>query len=324
MTERSTEQILETARNTLLLEAESVRKLIPLIDPSFAEVVQKIAALQGRVVVSGIGKSAIIAQKIAATLNSTGTPSLFMHAGDAIHGDLGMIQPEDLIMCLSKSGESPEIKVLIPLLRRFSVPIVAIVGNRSSTLAKQADYVLDATVSEEACPNNLAPTSSTTAQLALGDALAVCLMTLRGFSPEDFARVHPGGTLGKKLFLKVSDLALHNARPKVNPDSPLKEVILEMTEKRLGMTAVLGPDDVLLGIITDGDLRRMLKQHGTFETLKASDIMSPSPKCIDSEELAVKALDLMRAHNITQLVVLDGTRYSGVIHLHDLIREGLI
>lgn len=324
MTEHSTDQIIQTARHTLLLEAESLKQLVPLVQDSFADVVRRILRLKGRVVVTGIGKSAIIAQKIAATLNSTGTPSLFMHAGDAIHGDLGMIQPDDLVLCLSKSGESPEIKVLVPLLRMFSVPIVAIVGNLASTLARQADYVVDASVSGEACPNNLAPTSSTTAQIALGDALAVCLMTMKGFSPEDFARVHPGGTLGKKLFLKVSDLALHNARPAVHPDSPLNEVILEMTEKRLGMTAVLNPDDSLIGIITDGDLRRMLKQHGRLEALKASDIMSPKPKCIDARELAVKALELMRSNNITQLVVLDGARYSGVIHLHDLIREGLI
>lgn len=324
MTERSTDQIIETARKSLLLEAESLRQLVPLVQDAFAEVVRRIARLKGRVVVTGVGKSAIIAQKIAATLNSTGTPSLFMHAGDAIHGDLGMIQPEDLVLCLSKSGESPEIKVLVPLLRMFSVPIVAMVGNPASTLAKQADYIVDASVSEEACPNNLAPTSSTTAQIALGDALAVCLMTLKGFSQEDFARVHPGGTLGKKLFLKVSDLALHNARPSVHPDSGLHEVIMEMTEKRLGMTAVLNQEDSLLGIITDGDLRRMLKKHGKLEELKARDIMSPKPKCIDTNELAVKALDLMRANNITQLVVLDGASYSGVIHLHDLIREGLI
>lgn len=320
----SKSDLLDIARNTLRLESDALKALIPLVDEDFEKVVELIANCQGRVVVTGIGKSAIIAQKIAATLNSTGTPALFMHAGDAIHGDLGMIQQEDVILCLSKSGESPEIRVLVPLLKNFHNPLVAIAGNTASYLAQQADFLLNATVSQEACPNNLAPTASTTAQLALGDALAVCLMKRKGFTPDDFAKFHPGGTLGKKLYLRVQDLAAHNDRPMVTSDTPMKEVILEITQKRLGMTVVADKEENLLGIITDGDLRRMLKEKPNWETLTAGEVMHGDPRTIPAEALAVTALEIMRQNNITQLVVLENGHYQGVVHLHDLIREGLL
>jgi arabinose-5-phosphate isomerase len=320
----SKSDLLDIARNTLRLESDALKALIPLIDEDFEKVVELIAGRQGRVVVTGIGKSAIIAQKIAATLNSTGTPALFMHAGDAIHGDLGMIQQEDVILCLSKSGESPEIRVLVPLLKNFHNPLIAIAGNTASYLAQQADFLLNATVSQEACPNNLAPTASTTAQLALGDALAVCLMKRKGFTPDDFAKFHPGGTLGKKLYLRVQDLAANNDRPMVTSDTPMKEVILEITQKRLGMTVVADQEENLLGIITDGDLRRMLKEKPNWETLTAGEVMHGDPRTIPAEALAVTALEIMRQNNITQLVVLENGHYQGVVHLHDLIREGLL
>lgn len=316
--------ILDTARETLRMESEALRSLVALLTEDFERVIKLIAACKGRVVVTGIGKSAIIAQKIAATFNSTGTPALFMHAGDAIHGDLGMIQQGDIVLCLSKSGESPEIRLLVPLLKNFHNPLVAVAGNVNSYLAQQADYILNTTVDQEACPNNLAPTASTTAQLAMGDALAVCLMKLNGFSPEDFAKFHPGGTLGKKLYLRVRDLSLQNEKPSVKGDTPMREVILEITKKRLGMTVVADDPGTILGIITDGDLRRMLKESPTWEKLQAADVMNPAPRTIDGEELAVDALEMMRQNNITQLIVLEGGQYAGVIHLHDLIREGLI
>lgn len=316
--------MLDTARKTFRMESDAIRALENLVTEDFERVVRLIAKTLGRIVITGIGKSAIIAQKIAATFNSTGTPAMFMHAGDAIHGDLGMVQPEDIVICLSKSGESPEIKLLLPLLKNFHNPLVAIVGNRQSLLARQADYVLDTTVDQEACPNNLAPTASTSAQLAMGDALAVCLMQLNGFSPEDFAKFHPGGSLGKKLYLRVNDLSAQNERPAVRGDTPMKEVILEITRKRLGMTVVITDNGDLLGIITDGDLRRMLNEKPTWELLQAKDVMNPSPRTISGEELAVSALEMMRKNNITQLIVLENGRYVGVIHLHDLIREGLI
>jgi len=316
--------ILETGRRTLRLESDALRALEKQLSEDFEKVVRLIAASSGRVVITGIGKSAIIAQKVAATFNSTGTPSLFMHAGDAIHGDLGMIQPDDIILCLSKSGESPEIKVLIPLMKNFRNPLLAVTGNINSYLARQANYILDTTVSHEACPNNLAPTASTTAQLAMGDALAVCLMRLKGFSQEDFAKFHPGGALGKKLYLHVEDLSVQNEKPAVYQEAPMKEVIVEITEKRLGMTAVTDKDGKILGIITDGDLRRMLKAMPLWETLRAADVMNPNPKTISGNELAVNALELMRQNNITQLIVLNEDMYAGVIHLHDLIKEGLL
>jgi arabinose-5-phosphate isomerase len=277
------------------------------------------------VVVSGIGKSAVIAQKIVATLNSTGTPSIFMHAADAIHGDLGMVQSEDIVMVLSKSGESPEIKVLVPLIRNFGNLLIGIVGQVNSYLARNCGILLNTTVDQEACPNNLAPTSSTTAQLVMGDALAVCLMELKGFHPEDFAKFHPGGMLGKKLYLRVSDLYPTNEKPSVQASQSLREVILEMTKKRLGMTAVVDGEDHLLGIITDGDLRRMLTNRSHLdEDVTAAQIMTANPKTIEPDLLAVEALDRLRKHEITQLAVASEGRYLGVIHLHDLIREGLI
>jgi arabinose-5-phosphate isomerase len=315
-------EILATARDTLHMESEALLSMEKLLTEDFEKVVRLVAASDGRAVVTGIGKSAIIAQKIVATLNSTGTAAMFMHAGDAIHGDLGMIQQNDIVLCLSKSGESPEIKMLVPLLRNFHNPLVAIVGNINSYLAREATYVLDTTVNQEACPNNLAPTASTTAQLAMGDALAVCLMKIKGFSQEDFAKFHPGGTLGKKLYLRVADLSGQNEKPSVSKAAPMMEVIMEITEKRLGMTAVTKEGGQIAGIITDGDLRRMLKEKPTWESLTAGDVMNPSPRTISGGELAVNALELMRRHNITQLIVLEKGMYTGVIHLHDLIREG--
>lgn len=315
---------LDIARDTLEKESAALREMAGRLTEDFVRAVELIGRGGGRVILTGIGKSAIVAQKIAATFNSTGTPALFMHAGDAIHGDLGMVQPGDIVLCLSKSGESPEIRALVPLVRSFGNPLLAIVGQTGSLLARQADLVLDATVTEEACPNNLAPTASTTAQMAMGDALAVCLMELRGFSPEDFARFHPGGTLGRKLYLRVEDLAARNARPEVRPQTPLKEVIVEMTEKRLGMTLVTGEDGHIAGIVTDGDLRRMLRRNPSWDALTAADVMTTDPKTIEADALAVTALDLLRRHHITQLVVLNKGRYAGVIHLHDLVREGLL
>ncbi|MBX6380411.1 MAG: KpsF/GutQ family sugar-phosphate isomerase [Thermoflavifilum aggregans] len=318
------EEILDIARNTLAKEAEALQQMITYLDDAFIQSVRLIASCSGKVVITGIGKSAIIAQKIVATFNSTGTPAIFMHAADAIHGDLGMIQPEDVVIMLSKSGESPEIKVLLPLIKNFHTPVIAIVGNMQSSLARQADFVLNTTVSQEACPNNLAPTSSTTAQLAMGDALATALIRLKGFSAEDFAKFHPGGTLGKKLYLRVRDLSVHNAKPCVSPDSSIREVILEMTGGRLGITAVVHQDQ-LVGVITDGDLRRMMEKYEQFQQLRARDVMTIHPKTIHRDALAVEALQLMRQHNITQVVVLDSNgQYDGIIHLHDLIREGLI
>jgi len=316
--------IKEIAIRTIASEAESVSQLRNFIDGDFVKAIDAIHSCKGRLVVSGIGKSAIIAQKIVATLNSTGTPSAFMHAADAIHGDLGMVQQEDVVMIISKSGESPEIRVLLPLIKNFGNTLIAMTGNDQSLLTRQADIFLNTTVSEEACPNNLAPTSSTTAQLVMGDALAVVLMELKGFGSDDFAKFHPGGTLGKKLYLRVADLYSINEKPKVLPLQNLKEVIVEMTKKRLGVTAVVDHSDTLLGIITDGDLRRMLEKNRPIETVIAADIMTSDPKQIQPDALAVDALDLMRKHEITQLIVCDEGKYKGIIHLQDLIKEGLI
>ena len=316
--------ILETAVRTISLEAEAVRGLLGYLDGGFESVVRLLEDLRGRLVVSGIGKSALVGNKIVATLNSTGTPSIFMHAADAIHGDLGMVQQDDVVMVISKSGESPEIRVLIPLIRNLGNPLIAMVGNLSSVLAREADHVLNTTVPQEACPNNLAPTSSTTAQMVMGDALAVCLMESRGFTSSDFARYHPGGTLGKKLYLLVSDLSSLHGKPSVSEDSPIRDVIVEMTAQRLGMTAVTDASGRITGIITDGDLRRMLEREARFDALKAADIMHRNPKTIEGEALAVSALDIMRNNNITQLLVTESGRYTGVIHIHDLVREGLI
>lgn len=316
--------VKEIAQHTLALEAQSILEMRDNLGEDFERVIELLLTTKGRLVVSGIGKSAIIGQKIVATLNSTGTPSIFMHAADAIHGDLGMIREEDPVLIISKSGESPEIKVLVTLIRNLGNPIIAMVGNIPSSLATASDCILNTTVSQEACPNNLAPTSSTTAQLAMGDALAVCLMEAKGFSSEDFAKFHPGGSLGKKLYLRVSDLSRLNEQPAVKEESTLKEVILEMTKKRLGLTAVLNNKNQLVGVITDGDLRRMLEKGIAMEGTHAKTIMSANPKTIGADALAVDALDKMRKNNITSLLVAENGHYTGVIHLHDLIREGLI
>jgi arabinose-5-phosphate isomerase len=317
-------KIIATAKKTIDLEARSISNLSGLLDQDFEKAINAINNCDGRLVVSGIGKSAIIAQKIVATLNSTGTPSVFLHAADAIHGDIGMVQQNDIVMIISKSGESPEIKVLVPLIKNFKNTIVAMCGNMQSYLVKCADIILNTTVTEEACPNNLAPTSSTTAQMVMGDVIAICLMEIKGFSIEDFAKFHPGGTLGKKLYLRVSDLIINNEKPLVREDSPLREVIIEITKKRLGAAVILDDKEFVLGIITDGDLRRMLEKNLFTTDVKAKDIMTLHPKTIESTQLAVNALDIMRKKNITQLIVLENNRYAGIVHLHDLVREGLI
>jgi arabinose-5-phosphate isomerase len=315
---------MEIARRTLELEAQAVSDLAASIQPSFEETIHVLNDMKGRLVISGIGKSAIVGQKIVATLNSTGTPSIFMHAADAIHGDLGMIQHDDVVMIISKSGENPEIKMLITLIKNLGNTLIGMVGNMSSILAASSNYILNTTVSQEACPNNLAPTASTTAQMAMGDAVAVSLMELKGFTADDFAKFHPGGTLGKKLYLRVQDLSKLNEKPAVSPDSNIRQVIVEMTKKRLGLTAVTDDAAKLVGVITDGDLRRMLEKDIDIEHKKAKDIMSRQPKTIAPDALAVDALDRMRKNNITQLIVKTGEEYTGVIHLHDLIKEGLV
>lgn len=316
--------IKSVALRTIRLEAEAITTLQGMVNDDFEKAVKAIIETRGRVVISGIGKSALIAQKLVATLNSTGTPAIFLHAADAIHGDLGMVQQEDVVMVISKSGESPEIKVLVPLIRNFGNTLIAMVGNMESYLARNASIILNTTVSQEACPNNLAPTSSTTAQLVMGDAIAVCLMELKGFTSEDFARFHPGGTLGKKLYLHVSDLYVNNEKPQVPANASLKEVIVEISRKRMGTTAVTD-NNKLLGIITDGDLRRMLEKNVPLDSITAKEIMTVNPKTITPEALAVEALDRLRHFDINQLVVVTSNQeYVGIIHLHDLIREGLI
>ena len=306
------------------METAAVAALEQLLDDQFGKAVELILSCKGRVVVSGIGKTAIVARKIVATFNSTGTPAVFLHAADAIHGDLGMVQEHDVVMLLSKSGESPEIKVLLSLVRGFGNPLIGMVGNVQSVLARQSDIVLNTTVSKEACMNNLAPTSSTTVQMVMGDALAIALMEMRGFGTEDFARFHPGGTLGKRLYLRVQEVYVHNERPRVAIDTVLREVIIEITSKRLGATAVTDDNGLLLGIITDGDLRRLLEKEGVREGLRAGDIMTRNPKTVEEDALAVEALDLMRVHDITRLVVTNGTQYLGFIDLNNLIREGIM
>jgi arabinose-5-phosphate isomerase len=314
----------QTALHTIELEARSIAGLAAFIDEGFDKALAAIHASAGRLVVSGIGKSAIVAQKIVSTLNSTGTPSLFMHAADAIHGDLGMITKEDFVLLISKSGESPEIKVLVPLIKNFGNTLIGMVGSTGSFLAQHSDFVLNTTVTEEACPNNLAPTSSTTAQMVMGDVLAVCLMHLNGFTGEDFARFHPGGNLGKRLYLRVSDLISANGRPVVSREATLPNVIMEITAKRLGMTAVLDEHGALSGIITDGDLRRMLERTTDLGAVTAKDILFPAPKTIGPNTLAVEALDLLRIHDISQLIVTEAGNYIGVLHIHDLVREGIV
>jgi arabinose-5-phosphate isomerase len=319
----STKKIKQIAKQTLEIEANSIKGLIDFINDDFEKTIELILASKGRLVITGIGKSANICQKIVATLNSTGTPALFMHAADAIHGDLGNVLKDDIVICLSKSGNTPEIKALVPLVKDFGNPLIAITGNSDSFLGQQATYVLNTFVEKEACPNNLAPTSSTTAQLAMGDALAVCLLECRGFDSTDFAKFHPGGALGKQLFLKVSDIYINNEKPEVSPNSSVKDVIVEISSKRLGITAVTEKQN-LVGIITDGDLRRMLEKSSDISQLSASAIMSTSPKTIGENEMATTALKQMQESNITQLIVASGDTYMGVIHLHDLLKEGIV
>jgi arabinose-5-phosphate isomerase len=317
-------KIISIAQRTLQIEAETLSNLKNQIGDQFVESVKAIFNSNGRVIVSGIGKTAIIAQKIVATLNSTGTPAIFMHAADAIHGDLGIIQSNDIVLCISKSGETSEIKVLVPLLRNIKIPLIAMVCNEQSFLAKNANYLIYIPVPQEADPNNLAPTASTTAQLAIGDAIATALLAIRGFSPRDFALFHPGGTLGKQLYLRVHDLYPNNECPSVHTEADIRSTIIEMTSKRLGTTAVVDQDGKLKGIITDGDLRRMLEKEADMTKLKAKDIMTPNPQTIASETLAINALEVLRKNSITQLLVVKNDTYVGVIHLHDLAREGLI
>ena len=317
------ETILASAKKTILSESESIAKLTQFLDDNFVNAVEIIYKSKGRLVVTGIGKSAIIAQKIVATLNSTGTPSLFLHASEAIHGDLGMLQPSDVVICISKSGNSPEIKVLVPLLKRFGNKLIAITGNTTSFLGKEADFVLNTYIDSEACPINLAPTNSTTAQLVMGDAIAVCLMELKNFTAEDFAKYHPGGALGKKLLLRVSDMLDTTKKPIVAADSMIKNVIIEISEKRLGVTAVIENEKVI-GIITDGDIRRMLNKTENISGLTAQEIMTKNPKTIKSTDMVSDALNILEYFSITQLVVVDNGEYKGVIHLHDILKEGII
>ena len=316
-------QIIDFARKTIEIEVDSLNKLTDFINEDFVKSVQTILNSKGRVVITGIGKSAIIAQKIVATMNSTGTPSIFMHAADAIHGDLGIIQKDDVVICISKSGNTPEIKVLIPLLKREGNPLIAITANKDFFLGLQSDFILLAYTKEEACPNNLAPTTSTTAQLVLGDALAVSLMQMKQFGSKDFAKYHPGGALGKKLYLTVGDAIAKNEVPKVSPETDIKQVIIEISQKMLGVTAVIDGEKIV-GVITDGDIRRMLNKFDNIQGLKAKDIMSINPKTINYQTLAVDALDFMQNHKITQLLVTKDNIYIGIIHLHNLIQEGII
>ena len=318
-------EIIQSALLTIELEAQSIAGLKEFINEDFEKSVETIHQSKGRVVITGIGKSAIVGQKIVATLNSTGTPALFMHAADAVHGDLGMVQKDDVVIIISKSGESPEIKVLVPLIKNFGNVLISIIGNRNSFLARESDHILDTTVAKEACPNNLAPTSSTTAQMVMGDALAVCLMELNEFTGRDFARYHPGGNLGKRLYLKVDDIYKINAKPRVLPNASLKDVIIEISKGRLGATAVTENNNKLTGIITDGDVRRMLEKISDVSNIRASDIITKNPKTAEPGILAVEALEILKHYDISQLIITekDGT-YLGILHLHDLIREGII
>lgn len=320
---KTREEIQQIAQKVIAEESRAISRLNEHIDEDFAQAVEVIFSCKGRVVVTGIGKSAIIAGKIVATFNSTGTPAIFMHAADAVHGDLGIIQHTDVVMCISNSGNTPEIKVLVPMLKSLGASLIGMVGNANSYLARQADYLVHASVEQEACPGNLAPTSSTTAQLVMGDAIAIALLECRGFSRNDFARYHPGGALGKQLYLKAEDLYLRNEKPRVDSSAGIQEVIIEISGKRLGATAVL-EQDRLVGIITDGDLRRMLQNRSGFEQLTASDIMSKNPKTISKDTLAADALQIMRRNNITQLLVVDQEVYTGIVHLHDILNEGII
>ena len=314
---------MRVARETVETEAKAIQYLSTLIDEEFASAVAYIYQSKGRVIVTGVGKSANIATKIVATLNSTGTPAIFMHAADAIHGDLGIIQENDTVICISKSGNTPEIKVLVPLIKASGNKLIGLTANKESFLGQQSDYVLNAYVDKEACPNNLAPTTSTTAQLVMGDALAMALLNLRGFSSKDFARVHPGGSLGKKLYLRVSDLTTLSSKPEVTPDTDLKKVIVEISENLLGVTAVVDQDKIV-GIITDGDLRRMLSKVDNIAGLTAKEIMTKNPKLINNDAMAIEAMELMDRYGITQILAHDNGRYTGVVHIHNLSKEGII
>ncbi len=314
--------ILKSARKTLQIEAESLLSLQEQLDSEFVQAVECILSANGRLVVTGVGKSANISHKIVATMNSTGQPSIFMHAADALHGDLGNVQENDVVLCLSNSGNTEEIRALLPMIRTMGNKIIGMTGNADSSLGKEADFVINSRVEQEACPNNLAPTSSTTAQLALGDALAVCLLEKRNFKPEDFARYHPGGALGKRLYLRVADLSSKNEKPAVAPEQKLTEVVIEISEKRLGAAAVI-ESGIIKGLITDGDIRRALQKNSDLSDTLASEVMSSDPKTIQSDELAIKALEVMEKHNITQLVVLDRKNYAGLVHLHDILKEGI-
>ena len=317
------DSILASAKRTIGMESDAIANLASQLDSDFSNSVSLIYNSKGRVVISGIGKSAIIAAKIVATLNSTGTPAIFMHAADAIHGDLGTIQKDDIVILISKSGNTPEIKALIPLLKKGNYKLIAICGNKDSFLAKQSDLTLNTFIDKEACPNNLAPTTSTTAQLVMGDALAICLLELKKFGSEDFAKYHPGGSLGKKLYLTVGDIAKNNQKPEVSPETDIKEVIMEISKKMLGATAVID-QGVIIGIITDGDIRRMLNLHSEIKGLKAKDIMSTNPKNIETNVLAVKALETMQGNGISQLLAVENNNYVGIVHLHNLINEGIL
>lgn len=321
-TNLSTIQIIDRAKKTLAVESEAIAGCIERLDERFAAWVSRVAETPGKLVVAGIGKSADIGRKLVATFNSTGTPAAFLHAADALHGDLGLVQKGDVVLCLSKSGNSPEIKVLLPLLRGLGVEVIALTGNLEGYLASAADFVLDATVSHEACPHDLAPTASTAAQLALGDALAMCLMEVRGFTATDFAASHPGGALGKRLYIRVSDLLDATRKPAVAPSAPLPEVVLSMSAGRFGATVVIGPDEQVLGIVTDGDLRRAL-EHGFADNVTAADLMTASPRTVALETLAVEAFRTMESASITSLVVVEGERFAGLVHLHDILREGI-
>jgi len=319
----NTKAILDLAKKTIQTESDAIRNLNSLLNEEFAAAVSCILASKGRVIITGIGKSAIIASKVVATLNSTGTPAIFMHAADAIHGDLGTIQEDDVVICISKSGSTPEIKMLVPLIKRAKNKLIAITGHSASHLAQQADFVLNTFVEKEACPNNLAPTTSTTAQLVMGDALAICLLELKGFSSKDFAKYHPGGTLGKRLYLRVGDIVSNNQKPQVEATSDIKKVIVEISAKMLGVTAVVENDEIV-GVVTDGDIRRMLNTYDSINGLTAKDIMSINPKTIEVDVLAIKALAMMQEKSISQLLAVEGKKYKGIVHLHNLINEGIL
>jgi arabinose-5-phosphate isomerase len=316
--------ILSIGKQTIENELFSLKNLAHGLTEDFSALITKILASNGRIIISGIGKSAIIAQKIVATLNSTGQPALFLHAADAIHGDLGMIQPSDIAILISKSGNTPEIKTLVPIIKNFGTPMAAIVGNNHSYLAQEADFVLDTTIDKEACPNNLAPTTSTTAQLLMGDAIAVTLLQLRNFTANDFSKFHPGGALGKQLYLTCGQLAAANTAPKISANALWKEVVLTITQSRLGATVVVNNENEVIGIVTDGDIRRMLEQFSQFNNIHASDIMGNNPTCLDENTLAIEAAQIMQQKKITQIPITKNNLYFGIVHLHDLYREGII